>query len=57
MDDQSPNIPKCDPIEQSPLYGALRHLDGSVAPEEILDATLLELWSAWERDDTVQANQ
>jgi hypothetical protein len=57
MDDQSLNIPKCDPVEQSPLYGALRHQDGSVAPDEILDATLQDSWSVWERDDTVQANQ
>jgi len=57
MDDQSPNIPTSDPAEQSPLYGALRHLGGSVAPNVILDSTLQELWSVWERDDTVQADQ
>ena len=57
MDNQSPNIPTSDPAQQSQLYGALRHLGGSVAPNEILNLTLQELWSVWEHDDTVQADQ
>jgi hypothetical protein len=57
MDDQSLNIPKSDRIEQSLLYGALRYLGGSVAPDEVLDATLQDLWSVWEHGHTVQADQ
>lgn len=32
------------------LYGALSHLEGTVAPTEELDETLRELWSAWDRE-------
>jgi hypothetical protein len=34
------------------LYGALRHLDGEVAPTEDLDDTRRELWAAWDQSDT-----
>ena len=35
-----------------PLYGALRHLGGTVASTEELDEARHELWAAWEREDT-----
>ena len=31
------------------LYGALRHLDGTVAPTEDLDETRRELWAVWDQ--------
>jgi hypothetical protein len=34
------------------LYGALRHLGGTVAPTEDLDETRRELWAAWDQGDT-----
>lgn len=34
-----------------PLYGALRHLGGSVASTEELDETRRELWAAWDREE------
>lgn len=34
-----------------PLYGALRHLGGKVAPTAELDEARRELWAAWERND------
>ena len=37
-------------LAQSPLYGALRHLKGTVAATEDLDETLHELWSSWDKE-------
>ena len=34
------------------LYGALRHLGGSVAPTDELDADLRQLWLVWDRNST-----
>ena len=31
-----------------PLYGALRHLGGAVAPTAEMDAIRRELWAAWD---------
>ncbi len=33
------------------LYGALRHLGGSVAPTTEIDETRRELWATWDKDD------
>lgn len=37
-------------LPQSPLYGALRHLKGTVASTEEIDETLRELWSSWDKE-------
>jgi hypothetical protein len=34
------------------LYGALRHLGGTVASTEELDETRRELWAVWDQSDT-----
>lgn len=34
-----------------PLYGALSHLGGTVAPTAEIDEARRELWAAWERSD------
>ena len=34
------------------LYGALRHLGGTIAPTEDLDETRRELWTVWDQSDT-----
>lgn len=34
------------------LYGALRHLGGTVAPTGDLDETRRELWAAWDQSNT-----
>ena len=34
------------------LYGALRHLSGTVASTEELDETRRELWAVWDQSDT-----
>lgn len=38
---------------QPSLYGALRHLGGTVAPTELLDETRRELWSAWNHNEAL----
>ncbi len=43
---------KMAPPTLEPLYGALSHLGGVVAPTEQLDETRHELWAAWDRNDT-----
>ena len=49
-----PKMTPCPPIgdvaETHPqsLYGALRHLGGTVAPTEDLDETRRELWAVWD---------
>lgn len=37
-------------LAQSPLYGALRHLKGTVASTEDIEETLRELWSSWDKE-------
>lgn len=36
-----------------PLYGALRHLGGSVASTEELDETRRELWATWDYEEAL----
>lgn len=43
--------PKAAEEASPPLYGALRHLGGTVAPTEDLDETRRELWAAWDQVD------
>ena len=44
--------PKAADAVSPPLYGALRHLGGTVAPTEDLDETRRELWAVWDQSDT-----
>lgn len=45
---KSDNVIKKAQPTQSPLYGALRQLDGAVASTEDIDAALKEMWSTWD---------
>lgn len=51
MKSQLDKITGQEELPDHPLYGALRHLGGSVASTDELDETRRELWAAWDREE------
>ena len=49
---RAPQTSKLASVAPPSLYGALRHLGGTVASTEELDETRRELWAVWDQSDT-----